>query len=578
MNTSQFMDKQILDLMNHQQPPQHQHQSQEEEESLGRHSNGDTPTTKEEILASYDFQPIRTVGFSPPRTSSGTGTVPVTSAGSGSTWGSLDSRMASSNLKSAGIMEPQVLTEVTHKEERSAAPSYGAASLAEIDRTVKKYADNLLHALEGVSARLSQLESRTHHMENSVDDLKLVVGNYTGSTDGKLRQFENILREVQSGVQILRDKQEIMETQLHLSKLQQQPEQQTQHQSKPSSESTPTAPAPDTSLALTSQPHQLPLQVPPPPPQAPSSQNPSLPTPNAPPPPQIQYPPQNQNPSVPALPAPNAPQYPPQMAQSAPPSVPPYFPSQPQQVDPAHQQPYHQPPQSQPQPQHPPQQGMGGYQQSPPHPQPQAQPPPPSQYAPYAPNPTSQPPAEETNLPYGTPPAQHYPPRGPAPPPYMQQSPPSGPLPPPFYGPPSSGGMYNEPPPTNRPGYGPPVDSYPYGAGSPSYRGAGGMKPNSPFASGSVGSGGGKYENLPTAKILPQATPVGSSAGSGNRVPLDDVVEKVSMMGFSREQVRATVRKLTENGQNVDLNVVLDKLMNEGAGGDMIQPRKGWFP
>lgn len=46
-------------------------------------------------------------------------------------------------------------------------------------------------------------------------------------------------------------------------------------------------------------------------------------------------------------------------------------------------------------------------------------------------------------------------------------------------------------------------------------------------------------------------------------------------MGFSKEQVRATVRKLTENGQSVDLNVVLDKLMNDG---EMHQPAKGgWF-
>jgi UBA-like domain (DUF1421) len=103
------------------------------------------------------------------------------------------------------------------------------------------------------------------------------------------------------------------------------------------------------------------------------------------------------------------------------------------------------------------------------------------------------------------------------------------------------------------------------------------MKPNSPFASGSVSGGGGKYENLPTAKALPQAAPVGSSSGSENQVPLDDVVEKVAMMGFSRDQVRATVRKLTENGQNVDLNIVLDTLMNGGAGGDMIQPHKGWY-
>jgi hypothetical protein len=93
MNTSQFMDKQILDLMS----PQSQSQPQPQEESLTRHINGDTPTTKEEILASYDFQPIRTVSSSPPSTSSGTGTLSV--AGPGSTRGSLDSRMASSNLK-----------------------------------------------------------------------------------------------------------------------------------------------------------------------------------------------------------------------------------------------------------------------------------------------------------------------------------------------------------------------------------------------------------------------------------------------------------------------------------------------
>jgi hypothetical protein len=51
------------------------------------------------------------------------------------------------------------------------------------------------------------------------------------------------------------------------------------------------------------------------------------------------------------------------------------------------------------------------------------------------------------------------------------------------------------------------------------------------------------------------------------------VVEKVATMGFSRDQVRATVRKLTESGQNVDLNVVLDKLMNDT---DAQAPR-GWY-
>lgn len=61
---------------------------------------------------------------------------------------------------------------------------------------MKKHNDNLLHALEGVSARLSQLESRNRNLENSLDDLKLSVGNNYGSTDGKLRHLENILRDV----------------------------------------------------------------------------------------------------------------------------------------------------------------------------------------------------------------------------------------------------------------------------------------------------------------------------------------------------------------------------------------------
>lgn len=68
--------------------------------------------------------------------------------------------------------------------------------VAEIDKTMKKHSENLLHVLEGVSARLTQLESRTRHLENSVDDLKLSVGNNQGNTDGVMRQLENILREV----------------------------------------------------------------------------------------------------------------------------------------------------------------------------------------------------------------------------------------------------------------------------------------------------------------------------------------------------------------------------------------------
>ena len=43
---------------------------------------------------------------------------------------------------------------------------------------------------------------------------------------------------------------------------------------------------------------------------------------------------------------------------------------------------------------------------------------------------------------------------------------------------------------------------------------------------------------------------------------VDKVVEDFANMGFTREQVRGVIRELTDAGQSVDLNVVLDRLMN----------------
>lgn len=71
------------------------------------------------------------------------------------------------------------------------------------------------------------------------------------------------------------------------------------------------------------------------------------------------------------------------------------------------------------------------------------------------------------------------------------------------------------------------------------------------------------HHDLPTASGVGDGS--GSSSSNGvNRVPFDDVVNTVTSMGFSKDEVRSTVKKLTENGQTVDLNVVLDKLMIDG--------------
>jgi len=116
------------------------------------------------------------------------------------------------------------------------------------------------------------------------------------------------------------------------------------------------------------------------------------------------------------------------------------------------------------------------------------------------------------------------------------------------------------------------ADSYRYGA-SPRNYGSSSIKPSQPFSSPTVLGSESNYTQLPTARILPHAIPTASnvdagsgsgSGGRGNRRPVDDVIDNVAAMGFRRDLVRETVIKLMENGQSVDLNAVLDKLMNSG--------------
>ena len=95
-------------------------------------------------------------------------------------------------MQSYSSLDTTESAKVVEKDQKA----FHATILSEIDQTMKKHMENLLHVMEGVSARLTQLESRTHRLENSVDDLKVSVGNNHGSTDGKLRLLENILREV----------------------------------------------------------------------------------------------------------------------------------------------------------------------------------------------------------------------------------------------------------------------------------------------------------------------------------------------------------------------------------------------
>ncbi|CAK7328056.1 unnamed protein product [Dovyalis caffra] len=522
-DSSSSNNRDFIDLTNHHHPPPPQDDS--------NNDNGDDGIKREEIVASYDFQPIR----------------PIADPTAAIVWNSpADSKSNStpaSPLRSYASLDSREPAKVIMDKDQNAFDA--AAIMSEIDRTMKKYSDNLLHVLEGVSARLTQLESRTRHLENSVDDLKLSVGNNHERTDGSMRQLHNILREVQTGVQGLKDKQEMLEAQLQLTKLQvsQADQQQLETQTTGQTDAVQQA-------ASAPQSHQLPPPTFPhsvPSVPLPSSASPTIPQQNlSPPAPLPNQFPQNQISPLPQ----QDPYYSPPVQTQEPPN--------PQYLVPSSQQPESSPAAPPHQPYHAPQPQYS----QPPHPH-QPQPPlthhpeetcfiPPQSYPPSLLPPSTQPPS-------GAPPPQSY------------------------YGAPSN--IYE--PPTSRPssgfsaGYGPPsgtTEPYPYGGSPTLYGSKPTMKQQQPVVSQSGGSG---YPQLPTARILPQALPTASgigggsgSSGTGNRVALDDVIDKVTSMGFPRELVRATVRKLTENGQSVDLNVVLDKLTNDGE----VQPQRGgWF-
>ncbi|KAG6505085.1 altered inheritance of mitochondria protein 3-like [Zingiber officinale] len=92
--------------------------------------------------------------------------------------------------------------------------------LSSVEKCMKKYADNILRSLDGVSGRLSQLEIVCYKLERSVSELRADFIHDQSEKDVKFKSLEKHLQEVHRSVQILRDKQELVETQKELAKLQ----------------------------------------------------------------------------------------------------------------------------------------------------------------------------------------------------------------------------------------------------------------------------------------------------------------------------------------------------------------------
>ncbi|WCJ36116.1 hypothetical protein M5689_017333 [Euphorbia peplus] len=421
-----------------------------------------------------------------------------------------------------------------------------------IELKLKEHADVLLHSVECLSARVSQIETRTRQVENSFDELKEAVEVNHGKISGKLMELENILMEVHNSVKDLRDKQEIAETQQLLAKLQ-----ASKNDSQPEKHSSTVKQSSGTEAISSQQ----------------SDQSPSVPA-VFPQPIPTNLPPQNYPPTTPAASqfpgvAATAPQVPSHFSQTIMPAFghQESFYSIPATTSAASHQAYV-PPSHQSQSQSPPQahQHYQGLTHLPPNPQLTQLPQGPQPFTPVNPRTDSYHPEELPYLPsHGIQnPSQSHerPPHQ-----YLHMNPP----PQRSYEQPSNLRYLEStssilPAQGQQPaGYGNSMD-YHY---SPTQSGSSVMKPfqhslSNPATSGDIG-----YSRLPTARVLPQAIPTASSVDSrssssesGNRVPVDDVIDKVVSMGFRRDVVRATVNKLTENGQHVDLNIVLDKLMN----------------
>ncbi|TQD76290.1 hypothetical protein C1H46_038176 [Malus baccata] len=523
MKTTEFMDKQIMELSR-------SHSDDFYQLSYPQEFDNDDKDD-EDFVSSFQFRPGRRVVSQEPRISA---------------------------LERGSSVDRLNLAKFGSKHVDRA--SEDSALISVIERKMDEHFGNLLHGVEGLSARISQLETRLRRLENSVGDLKDSTEINHGKADGKLRQLENMLREVDGGMQDLRDKQEITEAQLELAKLQmlkgyQQSENQTNNVQ------TVSAPGVLSSAPQQSyQPHSV---------QAPTQQVPSLPTndpqtlphQNFPP---AQVPTQSPQSQIPSNQYADSKYSPP--VQNPQPTPQMYYSFQVQQSQPPRTAPYHLSPPA-------------------PHPSltsqlqqlPQQQPPfiavdPQAQFS-LVHNPG------ETSMP-----SQRYPPSfhntsnapGMALPTQQQQY--AGSIQ--YTHDQTASSQYPE----FSPGHMQPVqhsyfDDFRSHSGSQSHNSSPNMKHSQVLPASLDRSGGSSFSKLPTAKVLPHAIPMAasvdkesSSSGTGNRIPIDNVIDKVVAMGFRRDMVRATVRKMTENGQSVDVNLVLDKLMNNGE-----QPQSGGF-
>ena len=74
--------------------------------------------------------------------------------------------------------------------------SFNQDVIATVERTMKKYADNLMRFLEGISSRLSQLELYCYNLDKSIAEMRSELGGDHTEAETKLKSLEKHLQEV----------------------------------------------------------------------------------------------------------------------------------------------------------------------------------------------------------------------------------------------------------------------------------------------------------------------------------------------------------------------------------------------
>ncbi|KAK2980337.1 hypothetical protein RJ640_012207 [Escallonia rubra] len=433
--------------------------------------------------------------------------------------------------------------------------------ISTVERTMKKYADNLMRFLEGLSSRLSQLELYCYNLDKSIGEMRVDLVRDHGEADSKLKFLEKHLQEVHRSVQILRDKQELAETQKELAKLQLAQKESSANEDRTSSPASDPKKSDNTSdvhgqqLALA-----LPQQVAPQPslPSRPveQQQQPQPQPPLAPPP---QLPPQStplQSYYLPPAPAqPSQGQYltsdsqyrtpPPQPAQSQANQVPQYQQQWPQQI-PQQVQPPPQPPmQPQMRPSstavYPPYMSSQSASPSPPEALPNSM----AMQGPFSG--ISQPGSSRAEaMPYGY--------GGPGR--TMQQQPLPQHLKASFGAQPGDGYVPSGSLPTLSPG-----NAYMM------YESEGGRGQHPPQPPHFTQSGYSQNPQPPTSSNLLVRPPQFVRSH-----PYNELVEQLANMGYRQDHVVSVIQRLEESGQTVDFNAVLDGLNGHSSGSS----HRGW--